>query len=375
MASIRKRSWTGADGAANTAWLVDYRDSAGKRRAKQFARKRDAEAWATQASWHVSQGTHTPDSQSITVAKACELWIERAVADGLEESTLQGYRARARLHICPLIGEEKLSRLTRPHVEAFADTIVETRGKAMAVMILRALSSAIGEAQRRGLVAQNVAAGVRVKRAKRDRERVEIPTKDELRAILKAASDRERPLVMTAVFTGLRASELRGLRWSDVDLKAGRLTVSQRADAFNVIGSPKSAAGRRAIPLPAPLVAELKRWKLACPVSELGLAFPNGVGRIETHSNLLQRMFGPLQVRAGVIELDGEGAPTWRYGFHALRHAAASMWIERGTDPKRIQTWLGHASIQLTFDTYGHLFEAAATDAAVVSAIAAELIG
>lgn len=375
MVAIRKRSWTAPDGTAKTAWLVDYKDAAGKRRAKQFTRKKDAEAWTTQAAWHVSQGTHTPDSQSITVAKACELWLARAAANGLEQSTIRGYEARARLHICPLIGTVKLSAFTRPQVEAFADTIVATRGKAMSVMILRALSSAIGEAQRRGLVAQNVAAGVRVKRAKRERELVEIPTKDELRAILKHADNRERPLVMTAIFTGLRASELRGLRWSDVDLKAGRLTVSQRADALNVIGAPKSAASRRSIPIPPALVAELTRWKLACPVGDLGLAFPNGKGRIETHSNLLQRLFGPLQVRANVTELDGEGLPTWRFGFHALRHAAASMWIERGTDPKRVQTWLGHASIQLTFDTYGHLFEAIASDASVASAIASELIG
>jgi integrase len=374
MTAIRKRSWTAPGGEAKTAWLVDYRDASGARRAKQFARKKEAEAWAVQAGWHVTQGTHTPDSQSITVGRACDLWLARAAADGLEQSTLQGYEARARLHIRPLLGNVKLSALTRPQVEAFKDTIVETRGKAMAVMILRALSSAIGEAQRGGLVAQNVAAGVRIKRASREREKVEIPTKAELRSMLAAADDRERPVVMTAVFTGLRASELRGLRWSDIDLAAGRLTVAQRADAFNVIGPPKSKAGRRSVPMPPALVAELKRWKLACPIGEVNLAFPNGIGRIETHANLLQRLFGPLQVRAGVTEPDGAGEPTWRYGFHALRHAAASMWIERGTDPKRIQTWLGHASIQLTFDTYGHLFEAAASDASVASAIAAELL-
>ncbi|TPG13186.1 tyrosine-type recombinase/integrase [Sphingomonas oligophenolica] len=371
--AIRKRSWAAPDGTEKTAWLVDYRDAAGKRRAKQFARKRDAEAWSTQAAWHVSQGTHTPDSQSITVSEACDLWLARSGAQGLEASTLRGYETRARLHIRPIIGSEKLSRLSRPQVEIFADTMIATRGKAMAVMVMRALSAAIGEAQRRGLVAQNVAAGVRIKRPKREREHVVIPTKAELRAILAAADDRERPIVMTAILTGLRGSELRGLRWADVDLVNARLAVNQRADAWNVIGPPKSAAGRRSIPLAPTLVSELKRWKLACPIGDLDLAFPNGIGRVETHANLLQRLFGPLQIRAGVTE-QGQGGATWRYALHALRHAAASMWIERGTDPKRVQTWLGHASIQLTFDTYGHLFEAAASDAAVVSAIEAELL-
>lgn len=72
MSSIRKRAWA-VSGEQRTAWVVDYRDSGGVRRSKQFARKRDAESWATQAAWQVSRGVHTADSQSITVEKACEL--------------------------------------------------------------------------------------------------------------------------------------------------------------------------------------------------------------------------------------------------------------------------------------------------------------
>lgn len=246
-------------------------------------------------------------------------------------------------------------------------------------MVMRALSSAIGEAMRLGNVAQNVAAGVRIKRPKRDRSHVIVPTKAELRAILKEANASEKCLVMTTIFAGLRGSELRGLRWADVHFHAARITVSQRADRYNIIGKPKSAAGQRSIPIPPALVFEMKRWKLACPKGELDLVFPNGLGKVETHSNLLQRLLGPLEIRAGVSEPDGtvndqdvEGR-TWRYAFHAFRHAAASLWIERGTNPKRVQAWLGHATIHLTFDTYGHLFEAAESDAAVATAIEAEL--
>ncbi len=70
--SIRKRTWRTPAGELKQAWLVDYRDNSGARRAKQFTRKKDAEAWQTEAAWQVSQGTHTPGSQSITVAKAAE---------------------------------------------------------------------------------------------------------------------------------------------------------------------------------------------------------------------------------------------------------------------------------------------------------------
>ena len=72
---------------------------------------------------------------------------------------------------------------------------------------------------------------------------MDIPTKDEIRAMLARAQGWARPLIVTAIFTGLRASELRGLRWVDVDLDAGELTVRQRANRWGTIGSPKSDAG------------------------------------------------------------------------------------------------------------------------------------
>ena len=85
---VRKRSWTAPDGTPKQAWLVDYRDQAGKRRSKQFARKRDAEQWATDTSWQVARGVHTPDSQSVTVAAAAKLWVKRAEAEKLERATI-----------------------------------------------------------------------------------------------------------------------------------------------------------------------------------------------------------------------------------------------------------------------------------------------
>ena len=75
MSSIRKRHWIAPDGARKQAWQADYRDQAGTRRCRQFAKKRDAEAFLVQAASEVSQGTHTPLSQSVTVEKAAQLWL------------------------------------------------------------------------------------------------------------------------------------------------------------------------------------------------------------------------------------------------------------------------------------------------------------
>jgi integrase len=279
--------WTNPKGEQQQAWLVDYRDSAGKRRAKQFARKKDAEAWSTQAAWHVTQGTHTPDSTTVSIEAAAEIWIKRAEAEGLERATVQAYRGLAKHHVVPALGSVKLSRLTRPMVEQFRDELVASRSRAMAAKGVRALASIIAEAMRRGMVGQNVAADVRVSRPSRDKARVEIPTKEEIRAILEAAPADFQPMLMTAVFSGLRASELRGLRWSDIDLKGATISVNQRVDQWGNAGPPKSGAGRRTVPIPSKLVQVLKEWKLRCPKGELGLAFPDSKGGVQVHKNIL----------------------------------------------------------------------------------------
>lgn len=385
MTAVRKRAWTAPNGEEKTAWLVDYRDGAGKRRFKQFARKKDADAWITEAAWEVSKGVHTADSQSVTVAAAADLWIKTAEANERERGTVEQYRTVARLHIVPLIGAERLSKLSRPKVERFRDQLLETRSKAMAGKAVRALSRIIAEAQRRGLVAQNVASAVKVTRQARDKPKIEIPTKDELRAMLEHAGEL-KPLLMTAIFSGLRASELRGLRWSDIDLKKNTITVAQRADKYCDIGPPKSASGYRTIPISAALVSELKAWKLRCPNGKLGLAFPNSVGGVQDYGHLLRRRFFPVQIAAGVCEpvieagkpkMDAKGNQIQqaRYGLHSLRHAAASAWIKQGVDLKRLTVWLGHSSVQMSVDVYGHLLTDPAGDAALIEAAHVELLG
>ena len=84
----------------------------------------------------------------------------------------------------------------------------------------------------------------------------------------------------------------------------------------------------------------LKAWRLASPSSELDLVFPNGAGHIESHANLLHRMFWPIQIAAGVTVMRNRETDA-KYSLHALRHACAALWIEQGFSPKRIQTLWG----------------------------------
>jgi integrase len=185
---------------------------------------------------------------------------------------------------------------------------------------------------------------------------VDIPTADEIKAII-AAAGRWRPVLLTAIFTGLRSSELRGLRWSDVDLKHGELQVHQRADRYNVIGKPKSKASTRAVPLGPLVLNALREWKLACPKGELGLVFPTAKGTIGRHNNIV-RAFKATVRAAGLVRKNGKPKYT---GLHALRHFYASWCINppdrggQGLPPKVVQAQLGHSSIVMTMDTYGHL--------------------
>ncbi|CAN5198314.1 site-specific integrase [soil metagenome] len=383
MTSIRKRAWTAPTGEEKTAWLVDYKDSAGKRRAKTFARKKDAEAWLTKAAYDVSQGVHTADSQSITMEKAGELWLKRAKRENLETSTYNAYEQHVRLHINPMCGDKKLSQLSKPIVEGYRDQLMERLSRPMALRVLRSLTSIIDGAQSAGYVAQNVASSVKVRRSKREKPQITIPTKDELRTLIAAAKELEEgrvlPLVLIATFAGLRASEMRGLCWRHIDFKAASVTVSQRADLKNIIGPPKSEAGNRTIPLPPSVVQALREWKLACPKSDEDLVFPSIAKKVMTHRFMLMNVMAPLQVGAGVHDVgtDKGGQPVKlaRYTMHDFRHAAASLWIEQRVNPKRVQRWMGHSSIQVTFDVYGHLFDQADEDGEVAAAVEREIFG
>jgi integrase len=173
----------------------------------------------------------------------------------------------------------------------------------------------------------------------------------------------------------------------DVDLEGKVIHVRQRADRYNAIGRPKSEASERTIPLPPIVVNTLREWRLRCPgrgggievegnpERELHFVFPNGAGNVESHINIVKRGLIPTLEAAGVVVpvlaedgrpiLDGGGQPKVRAkytGLHALRHWYASWCINRTADgglqlpPKTVQARLGHSTIGMLMDTYGHLF-------------------
>lgn len=393
--SVRKRVLASGE----TRWLVDYTDQAGKRRAKQFRRKKDADAFEVRAKGEVAVGTHVADAASVTVATAADIWIAAGQLDGLQATTIRQRDQHVKLHIVPRIGAVKLSQLTAPRVEDFKDELLRDLSRPLARAVLTSLKGIIRVARVKGLIGTNPAEAVKIANRRAEDEAdddsdglVRVIAKDHLRAMLAKAPElwpfsrivrgrhirgqgrpeRQvvvpwRPLFITAVFTGMRASELRGLVWGRVDLDAKVIRVRQRADRYGTLGPTKSATSKRDIPLAPMVVNTLKEWRLVCPSTELDLVFPSEAGRVILHTNLLVQGYRPL---LKACEVDGAG-----YTFHALRHTAASLFIEQGWSPKKVQTVLGHSSITVTYDIYGHLFPSPDDDAEAMAQMQARLIG
>jgi integrase len=388
--SVRRCIWITKTGERREAWVVNYTDQTGARRIATFERKRDADAYDAEVRAEVRKGVHTAPSESPTVAEAGDLWITSCEINGLERATIENYRQHLRLHIVPYLGRLKLAQLSVPLIRKFEDDLRtgksaseqhedERRSASMIKRVVVSLGSLIADAQERGLVAQNVVRSLRAHR-KRGKERqaekrqkgkpkvgVDIPTPGEIKTMIAHLKGQWRPLLLTAIFTGLRSSELRGLRWADVDLKKARLHVRQRADRYQVIGKPKSEAGERTVPLPPIVVSTLREWKVACPQIDQDLCFPTAVryradrpgGKPQHYVNIVRRGFLPLQKEAGIVTKDGK--PKYS-GLHSLRHFYASWLINSvkdgglGLAPKVVQERMGHSSISMTMDTYGHLF-------------------
>ena len=395
-----KRTWKNSDGRVRTSWRVQYKDASGNRRSKDFQRKTGpdgADEFCRKVERELADGVHVHDRDSVTVEEAADIWLEavrlgRNGREPAEQSTLDAYERHARLHINPYLGGLRLTKVTTPRVVSFREELLrEGRSRAMTKKVLASLSAIFTEARSRGLIGSNPAEGVTIINSGRHKEEVVIPEREEVRKILDAAflwideppraelirsngrktsqprigSGRAQwfyVLLLVMVSTGLRLSEVRGLRWDDLHFdesgSEGYLKVTQRADRYNRIGPVKSESAFRRIELPPEVIEALREWQTLCPAGPENLTFPNMSGRVENQSNMYRRYLTPLLEECGLADRNPEtGEIEGRYGFHSFRHFRASVLIASGGDLKEVQAELGHASAQMTLDTYGHLFD------------------
>lgn len=370
--AITERKWKTKSGTIKSAWVVDYRDQQGKRRSRQFSRKREAKDFQLTAENEVRLGVHSVFHESPTVASAAGFWLDDRATAGLEPTTLASYEQHVRLHIVPTCGAMRLAELTAPKASEIARRWNKGLSAPMAKRVLRSFRAIVDLAMREGRVAQNAVSVVKSPRSKRVMQK-DIPSKDMLREILGRA-DRSnvagaRPLIYLMIYTGLRVSELRALQWKDINFDRGTLSVRRRANNRGVLGPPKSEAGIRTIPLSPKTLEVLRDWQQSCPSTPLGLLFPSVRARVMAYEVMHKHLFAPIVHRDA--EWGESGGDGHRFGFHDFRHAAASLWIEQTLSPKKVQELMGHSSVTMTFDTYGHLFSARDGDGHIAEAMEA----
>jgi integrase len=270
-------------------------------------------------------------------------------------------------------------------VNQFVAKLARECGLKRAERVLTGLKMMINAAVEDGLFPHNVALQVKVKLPRPPKlvVGVDVPSIDEARRIVAAAGSRSpRPryrvrdsaAVALLVFGGPRAGELRGLQWPDLDLSSGGLTIQRRAgEKKGDFDRPKTLAGERIIPLPDLVIAALKEWRLASGQTT-GLVFP---GQRAAALNLasLTDTLGKAQIAAGITKRDSQGRTQPKYSPHKLRHFYASWLITVCRLPlMRVSRLLGHSSIRMTSDIYGHWLAENQAERAELSDHAAALL-
>jgi integrase len=340
----------------------------GKRRRRQFREfgfpsKRAAQSKLAELRASLDRGTYTPPSK-LTLAAYAAQWLPRrqATGIGLKASTAAGYRRYIETDIVPSrLGEMLLTEVRRSHIGSFAaDLTAAGRGAVTVRRILAVLTTIMTSAVRDELIAANPALGADKPALPDDTVRVwEI--EDVQHFLQRCQHHRLGPLFEIAILTGLRRGELTGLRWSDVDLAAGKVTI--RRTRVSVRGqvleqtTTKTRAGMRTVPLSDMAIGALLSWQLRQTEEREaaqeawqtnGHVFTMPDGRALDPS-LVTRTF--QTIRRG--ESPGDELPP--LSFHGLRHSFASLALAAGGDIAVISKVLGHSSIAITADTYSHL--------------------
>jgi integrase len=302
-----------------------------------------------------ARGGIRPVSQQLTVGAWLEEWLASNVRPRLRPSTARSYEMVVDVYVKPHIGGVRLARLTPEQItrmlEALsADGHLSPTTVRYAYSVLRI---ALGRALKAGKVTRNVA--TLVDPPSRTKHELRPLTGTEVRAFLASVEgDRLEALYVTAIGTGLRQGELFGLKWSDIDLDAGMLTVNRALDRVTrQLGEPKTDRARRTIALPSSVVAALLDHRRRQRVEMLAA----GLGWDEERHVFLTPKGTPLDSRnvthALQARLVAAGLPRQR--FHDLRHACATLLLEQGEELAVVSRVLGHADLSTTADVYAHL--------------------
>jgi integrase len=331
-----------------------------KRIRKTFPTLIEARAWRSEAQTAIRRGTLRAPSQ-VTLRDAAEAWLEGARAgsirnrsgDRYKPSVIRGYETSLRLRVLPELGNRKFSEIRRRDIQDIADRLL---GQGLDPSTIRntlmPLRAIFRRALARGDVAVNPTRGLELPAVRGKRDRIVSP--EEAEALLAALPERDRALWATALYGGLRRGELQALRWNDVDLANGVIRVERAWDVQEGPIEPKSRAARRKVPIPAILRDYLVEHRHGCP-GALGHVFGRSDGKAFDGPTVDARAKAAWH-RAGLEPIT----------LHEARHTFASLMIAAGVNAKALASYMGHTSVTITLDRYGHLMPGNEAEAAAL---------
>jgi integrase len=328
---------------------------------RSFRMLAEARAWRQETQVAVRRGEVGAPS-ARTVREAMETWLAGARAGSIrarsgrryKPSVIRGYAIAVRTKINPRLGSKRLSAVTRNSLQDLIEQLVadgySPSSVRNAVMPLRAV---FRRAISRGEVPANPTRGLEFPANRRGRDRVAAPA--EARTLIEAVPESDRALWATAIYAGLRRGELQALRWCDIDLKAGVISVAHGWDREAGLIEPKSAAAERRVPIAKTLRKFLVGQRLR----------QRGVEEAFVFSATGERPFDPPTI-AERARLAWRQAGLEPLSLHECRHTFASLMIAAGVNVKALSTYMGHSTVTLTLDRYGHLLPGNEREAASI---------
>lgn len=344
-------------------YRAKYRDPLGRQRSETFARKADAERFLREQRVEMDRGRWIdPAGADVPLSRWADEFLE--LARRLAPLTQQTYRRDLERYILPRFGSYRIGRLPADEIENWLlDEIAGGLAESTVHRHYRTLRRVLQVAVEKEKIPVNPCDRVQPPRV--PRREMRFLTWAEVIALAEAHPDRYRALIYLAVDSGMRWSELIGLRRSRLDVRRAKVRVTEQLVRLQggewVRTEPKTAGSIRSITMSAVTAQMIDGHvqQFACPGPD-GLVFPNGAGNPLASSSFWNNVFSPARVRSGV---------TCR--FHDLRHTSVALAIAEGAHPKAIQTRMGHSSINVTLDRYGHLFPE--LDEAIATSFAARL--
>jgi len=318
--------------------------------------KADAQKRLTELLHQLDTGVYLKPGKT-TVAEYLTAWLRDYAKPSLSPRGYERYESVIRVHLKPALGHIPLTQLRPGHLQKHYTALLDAGLRPRSVRYDHViLHKALETAVKWGLVSRNVADATSPPKA----GRTDIQTWDEseMGQFLETAKDTQYyALFYTALFTGARRSELLALRWSDIDFILSQLNISrglhQLRDGRYVFTQPKSAKSLRSIALSPSAILVLDHHRMAknieakmlgIELKDTDLVFCHLDGK-PLRPNTVSRAWGMTATRAGVKVIR----------FHDARHTHASIMLKQGIHPKIVQERLGHASIQITLDTYSHV--------------------